>query len=251
MLPTFMKTASIEQDVVKLDLQRVPRHIAIIMDGNRRWAKKKGLPAMVGHWHGAEALSNLVESAAVLGVKVLTVFSFSTENWNRKTDEVDSLMHLFRMYLLGQKERMIREGVRLSTIGDIRRFPSDLKEIIDEVKQATADGNRIDLVLAMNYGARDNIRRATQAIVEDCLSGRVQKEDISEALIARYLDTAPWGDPELLIRTSGEKRLSNFLLWEISYAEVYITDVLWPDFNEQELVKAILEFQKRERRVGC
>lgn len=246
-----MKTLPIEQELVKLDFQRIPRHVAIIMDGNRRWAKKRGLPTMVGHWHGAEALSNLVESAASLGVKVMTVYSFSTENWNRAMDEVDSLMHLFRMYLLAQKERMIREGVRLSTIGDIRKFPPDLKEILDDVKQSTACGNRIDLVLAMNYGARDNIRRATQAIVEDCSVGRINKEDISEALISRYLDTAPWGDPELLIRTSGERRLSNFLLWEISYAEVYITDVLWPDFNEQELMKALAEFQKRERRVGC
>jgi undecaprenyl diphosphate synthase len=246
-----MKTLPLEQGDVKLDFQRIPRHVAIIMDGNRRWAKKRGLPSMVGHWHGAEALSNLVESAAELGVQVITAFSFSTENWNRALEEVDSLLHLFRMYLLGQKERMIREGVKLSTIGDLRRLPPDLKHVLDEVKQATAGGHRIDLVLAINYGARDNIRRAVQSIVEDCVRGRVQTEDISEALISRYLDTASWGDPDLLIRAGGEKRLSNFLLWEISYAEVYHTDVLWPDFTEHDFVKAIAEYQKRERRGGC
>ncbi len=238
-------------DPPKLDMERIPKHIAIIMDGNRRWAKNQGLPAMVGHWHGAEALSQIVESAASLGVKVLTVYAFSTENWNRTQEEVDSIMKLFRMYLIGQKDRMVREGVRLGTIGDTRRFPQSVKETLNDVKKATAGGDKIDLVLAVNYGARDDIRRALVSIVEDCQMGRLQKEDITEALIGRYLDTAPWGDPELLIRTSGESRLSNFLLWQISYAEVYITDVLWPDFNELELMKAVAAFQKRMRRVGC
>ena len=247
----YMKTLPAEQEESKLDPQRIPRHIAIIMDGNRRWAKNKGLPSKVGHWNGAEALSKIVENAASLGVKVLTVYAFSTENWKRSDEEVDSLMHLFQMYLIGNKDRMIREGVRLATIGDLRRMPIEVKKTLDDVKRATAGGDNIDLVLAVNYGARDDIRRATMGIVEDCLIGRVNKEDISEALIARYLDTAPWGDPELLIRTSGERRLSNFLLWEISYAEVYVTDVLWPDFNEQELIKAVAEYQKRERRTGC
>jgi undecaprenyl diphosphate synthase len=246
-----MKT---EPDIVvppELDMDRIPKHIAIIMDGNRRWAKNQGLPAMVGHWHGAEALSKIVEVAASLGVQTLTVYAFSTENWKRSQEEVDSIMKLFRMYLIGQKDRMVREGVRLGTIGDTRRFPAQVKETLDDVKKATANGDKIDLVLAVNYGARDDIRRGLISIVEDCERGRLQKEDITEALIARYLDTAPWGDPELLIRTSGESRLSNFLLWEISYAEVYITDVLWPDFNEQQLMKAIAAYQKRERRVGC
>jgi len=246
-----MKTLPAEQDELKIDHQRIPQHVAIIMDGNRRWAKRKGVPSMVGHWNGAEVLSKIVENAASLGIKVLTVFAFSTENWNRPDDEVESLMRLFRMYLIGHKDRMIREGVRLATIGDVRRLSPEVKATLDDVKKATAQGNRIDLVLAVNYGARDDIRRATMGIVEDCMSGRVNKEDISEALIARYLDTAPWGDPQLLIRTSGEKRVSNFLLWEISYAEVYITDVLWPDFNEQELIRAVAEYQKRERRTGC
>lgn len=240
-----------EQEEVRLDPHRIPRHVAIIMDGNRRWAKRKGVPSMVGHWNGAEALSKIVENAASLGIKVLTVFAFSTENWSRPDEEVDSLMSLFRMYLIGHKERMIREGVRLATIGDLRRLAPEVKATLDDVKKATVQGSRIDLVIAVNYGARDDIRRATMGIVEDCLNGRVNKEDITEALIARYLDTAPWGDPELLIRTSGEKRVSNFLLWQISYAEVYITDVLWPDFTEQQLIRAVAEYQKREKRTGC
>ncbi len=238
-------------DQQKIDIDRVPKHIAIIMDGNRRWAKNQGLLSMVGHWHGAEALTKIVESASAMGVKVLTVYAFSTENWNRTPEEVDSIMQLFRMYLIGQKDRMVREGVRLGTIGDARKLPPQVKETLDEVKKATSAGDKIDLVLALNYGARDDIKRALVTIVEDCELGRIQKEDITEALISRYLDTAPWGDPDLLIRTSGESRLSNFLLWQISYTEVYITDVLWPDFDERELTKAIATFQKRTRRVGC
>ena len=238
-------------DQPKIDIDRVPKHIAIIMDGNRRWAKNQGLLSMVGHWHGAEALTKIVEAASSMGVKVLTVYAFSTENWNRTPEEVDSIMQLFRMYLIGQKERMVREGVRLGTIGDVRKLPTQVKETLDDVKKATSGGDKIDLVLALNYGARDDIKRALVTIVEDCERGRIQKEDITEALISRYLDTAPWGDPDLLIRTSGENRLSNFLLWQISYTEVYITDVLWPDFDEQELTRAVAVFQKRVRRVGC
>src|SRR5574342_632531 len=158
-----METEPILTGLPELDMERIPEHVAIIMDGNRRWAKNQGLPSMVGHWHGAEALSRLVESAAALGVKVLTVYAFSTENWSRPQDEVDSIMKLFRMYLTGSKDRMIREGVRLGTIGDTRRFPQSVKETLIDVKQATAGGNKIDLVLAVNYGARDDIRRAVVA----------------------------------------------------------------------------------------
>jgi undecaprenyl diphosphate synthase len=242
---------AVEEETIKLDMERIPKHIAIIMDGNRRWAKNRGLPVMVGHWHGAEALSNIVEDAASLGVETLTVYAFSVENWKRSSDEVESLMRLFQMYLRGQKDRMVSEGVKLGTIGDLSRLPKDVKETLDDVKKATSGCDRINLVIAVNYGARDDIRRAVSAITDDCLNGKIQKEEISEALIAKYLDTAPWGDPELLIRTSGEKRISNFLLWEISYAEVYITDILWPDFGEQQLIRAIAEYQKRERRIGC
>jgi len=237
-------------DEPRLDPARIPEHVAIIMDGNRRWAKKNGVPTMVGHWKGAEVLTRIVEAASNLGVKVLTVYAFSTETWKRTHDEVNSLMHLFKMYLSGQKERMAREGVRLNAIGDLVKLPLDLRQVLEEAKAETAHGKKIELVLAMNYGARDDIRRAAVSVVEECLSGKLKKDEISEEVFAKYLDTAKWGDPQLLIRTSGEKRLSNFLLWQISYAEVYITDVLWPDFDENELVKAIIEFQRRERRIG-
>lgn len=233
-----------------LQAKKLPHHVAIIMDGNRRWAKKKGVPPMVGHWKGAETLTSIVDSAAHLGVKVLTVYTFSTENWSRKAEEVEALMHLFRTYLLAQKDRMVREGVRLEAIGDLDRLPAEVREAVEEVRAATIQGEKITLVLALNYGGRDDIRRAVVSILEECQAGKLRKEEITEAVISRHLDTASWGDPELLIRTSGESRVSNFLLWQICYTEVYITDVLWPDFSEKELLSALSAFQKRERRAG-
>lgn len=245
-----METLVAEQPI-KLDLQNIPTHIALIPDGNRRWAKNKGVSPMIGHWHGAEALIKIIESASSLGVQFLTVYAFSTENWSRSLEEVDSLMSLLQAYLVGQKNRMVKEGVRLGTIGDISRLPQRVQKALEEVKDATCEGKKIDLILAINYGARDDIRRATSAIVDDCLRGKIRKDDITEKLISNYLDTAPWPDPQLLIRTSGEMRLSNFLLWQVSYGELYSTNVLWPDFGEDELIKAIESYQKRERRIGC
>ena len=239
-----------EQKNLELDPARIPKHVAIIMDGNRRWAKNQGLSPMVGHWKGAEALCVAVESAASLGIKVLTVYAFSTENWGRHPEEVDSLMKLFEMYLRSQKDHMVASGVKLDVIGDVEKIPLSVRETIRDVKESTASGDRIELVLALNYGSRDDIKRAVVSIVEDVEKGLFKKEDITEKLIAGYLDTAKWEDPDLLIRTSGEKRLSNFLLWQISYAEVHYTEVLWPDFNEKTLINAIYEFQKRERRIG-
>jgi undecaprenyl diphosphate synthase len=233
-----------------LDRQCIPHHIAIIMDGNRRWARQNGLPAMFGHWKGAEMLPKIVRAASNLGVKVLTVYAFSTENWLRANDEIDALMHLFHVYLEGQREPMRKEGVRLQTIGDLERLPSKVLKSLEVTKQATAEGKKIDLVLALNYGGRDDIRRAVVAMVEDIERGKLSKDEISEQKIGAYLDTSPWPDPDVLIRTSGEKRQSNFLLWQLSYSEFYHTDVLWPDFNEQELVNAIAEFQRRKRRFG-
>ncbi len=228
----------------------VPHHIAIIMDGNRRWAKQKGLPAMIGHWKGADALTNVVSSAARLGVKVITVYAFSTENWGRSLEEVEALMDLFKTYLLKQREQMVSDGIRLDVIGDLSRLPETVRSVLKETKEQTAHCERIELVLALNYGGRDDIRRATLAIIKDCEEGKLQKEQLSEALFSTYLDTAKWKDPDLIIRTSGQIRLSNFLLWQISYSEVYITDVLWPDFNDTELFNAITEYQRRERRLG-
>lgn len=236
---------------IELDLKQVPHHIAIIMDGNRRWAQSCGLSPSLGHEKGVRALSNIVEKALSLGVKVLTVYTFSTENWNRDQEEIDSLMKLLERELLFQKNRMIKNGIRLETIGDLSKLPFKVRMLFNYVKKATADGKNLDLVVAINYGSRDNIRRAITSIVKDCLDQKITQEEITETLISSYLDTSPWENPDLLIRTSGEMRLSNFLLWEISYTEVYITDTLWPNFDEQDLIKAINVYQKRRRGVGC
>lgn len=234
----------------KLDPTRIPHHLAIMMDGNRRWAKKRLLPPVAGHWKGAETISSLVKVAAKIGIRVLTVYSFSTENWNRSDVEIEGLMTLLKIFLQNERPQMVQEGVRLETIGDLSRFPQDVRDVLDETKRLTAGGEKIDLVLALNYGARDEIRRATTSIIDDILCGKLNKEALSEKMIARYLDTAKWKDPDLLIRTSGETRLSNFLLWQLSYTEIYITPTLWPDFSEEHLMTAILDYQSRERRLG-
>ncbi len=239
-----------EEELAQVRTYPIPEHIAIIMDGNRRWAKKEGLPAMAGHWKGAETLQSIVSAAAEVGVKILTVYAFSTENWNRPRVEIKTLLHLFKTFLLRQKMGMVEEGVRMSVIGDLSRFPKDLQKIVSEVTEATKEGKKLELVIALNYGGRDEIKRAVQAIAADCASGKISAEEISETLIARYLDTANWKDPDLLIRTSGESRISNFLLWQISYSEVVVSDVLWPNFCEKDLLRAILEYQNRDLRLG-
>ncbi len=224
----------------------VPKHIAVIMDGNRRWATQKGMPPLMGHWEGAETLTDVLRAASDLGVKTLTVYAFSTENWKRPQTEVEDLMNIFELYLMRKKEHMIRDGVRLQAIGDITCLPERVQKALAQTKKATEHCNRINLVLALNYGGRDEIRRVVVKILEEKLS----PDQITEEAIADRLDTSPFGDPELLIRTSGEMRLSNFLLWQISYAEIYTTQVLWPDFSPKDLFKAILAFQKRGRRLG-
>jgi len=238
------------QKDAKLNPLRIPEHVAIVMDGNRRWAKRQGLPPMAGHWKGADVLTEIVRAASELNIQVLTVYAFSTENWKRTSMEIKTLMRLFKTYLARQRKSMVEEGVRLNVIGDLSRFPKDVLHVLEETIDATQDGKKLDLVLALNYGGRDELRRAVKKIVDDCLSHKLAKEEITEEVIASYLDTAQWKDPDLLIRTSGENRISNFLLWQISYTEVLITDVLWPDFSKQDLLRAVLEYQKREMRVG-
>lgn len=233
-----------------LDPENVPHHVAIVMDGNRRWARRNFLPAVAGHWKGAETLSNIVRSASNMGIQVLTVYALSTENWNRGLEEVSALMKIYSTYLKRERGNMVREGVRLDVIGDLTRFPQELQDLLYETKQATRHGENIDLVLALNYGARDELRRATLAIATDFAIGKLSKEDFSEQTISSYLDTSKWRDPDLLIRTSGEARLSNFMLWQISYAEIFITKTLWPDFTEKDLFESIMDFQKRHRRLG-
>jgi undecaprenyl diphosphate synthase len=235
-----------EKELSRIDLTNIPKHVAIIMDGNRRWAKQKGVPPAVGHWEGAEVLTEVLKGAAELGVKTLTVFAFSTENWGRSEEEVENLMDIFELYLLRKKEQMIRDGVRLEAIGDLTQLPSRVFSAFEETRKATQDCEKIRLVLALNYGGRDEIRRAVVKMFEQ----KIPADQITEQVIGSYLDTCRFGDPELLIRTSGEMRVSNFLLWQISYAEIFSTQVLWPDFSSKELFEAIVAYQKRNRRLG-
>jgi undecaprenyl diphosphate synthase len=238
------------EEVSSLDPMRIPKHIAIIMDGNRRWAKQRGLPPMMGHWEGAEVLTDLVRAASELGVKTLTVYSFSTENWSRPESEIEALMNIFQLYLIRKKELMVKDGIRVGMIGDIARLPESVQEAFEAAKKATEHCRKIDLVLALNYGSRDEIRRALSKILELHERKRFRPEDLTEDLIAQNLDTCRWGDPDLFIRTSGELRVSNFLLWQISYAEIYITKKLWPDFSPRDLLDAIVDYQERNRRLG-
>ena len=220
------------------------------MDGNRRWARVHDFPPFYGHWKGADVIFDLVCFAAELGVKTLTLYAFSTENWSRSQEEVDELMKLISCYLEKEKNFMIEQSVRLETIGDVTKLPLHVQSTLQKTKEETASGTKIRLVLALNYGGRDEIKRAFLKMAQDIKQGKIQEEQVSEELISAYLDTASWGDPDLFIRTSGEQRLSNFLLWQLSYAEVYITKVLWPDFGRKDFLEAIVEFQKRNRRLG-
>jgi undecaprenyl diphosphate synthase len=239
-----------EEQLKKIDINNVPSHMAFIMDGNRRWAENHGLPTSAGHWEGACVLTKIVRAASELGVKVLTVYAFSTENWSRSSKEIEELMHIFEVYLHEQRERLIREGIKLDAIGDLSKCPVHVQKAFNETKEATRDCKKIELILALNYGGRDEIRRAISKILEDFEKKKISKQDITEDLLSMYLDTAKWRDPELLVRTSGEQRLSNFMLWQLSYTEVVIMDALWPDFSEDHLLEVIEKYQKRQRRLG-
>lgn len=237
-------------ELASIDPENIPNHVVIIMDGNRRWAKREGLSPEMGHWQGAEQLDVIVRAAADLGIRTLTVYSFSTENWNRPKEEVEMLMQLLEGYLTNKRESLVKEGVRLNTIGDTDRLPEGVQTALQESIQATSQGSRINLVLALNYGGRDELRRAFVKMGKAHDQGELDWEDVTEKTIASYLDTAPWGDPELFIRPSGEFRVSNFLIWQISYSEMYVTDVLWPEFSPRDLLLAVTEYQQRNRRYG-
>ena len=236
--------------LARLDRARIPRHIAIIPDGNRRWAKKRLSSVQEGHREGADTLMEIMKAAQELEIKCVTFYSFSTENWHRPQEEVTALMLLFTTYLIEQCEEMVQSGIKLETIGDLSPLPSYLQQVIEQTKEATQHCDKISLILALNYGARDEMCRAFRAMLEDFERKKLNKEDIHEHTISRYLDTHLWGDPDLLIRTSGELRLSNFLLWQISYAEIHSAPVLWPDFTPQHLLEALVDFQGRKRRWG-
>ena len=233
-----------------MDDRKIPEHVAIIMDGNGRWAKKRGLPRKMGHVEGCKTVEQTVEDAARLGIKYLTVYAFSTENWKRSEDEVNALMQLFRYYMKRLLKIANENNVRVKMIGERSRFAPDIIDGIDALEKTTAKNTRMTFVIAVNYGSRDEIRRGMTRMLEDCRAGRISPEEVSEERISSYLDTAGMPDPDLLIRTSGEERLSNFLLWQLAYSEFYFTDVLWPDFCKEELVKAIEMYNSRERRYG-
>ena len=228
----------------------IPEHVALILDGNGRWAKKRGLPRTAGHKQGCVTVEQTVENAARLGIKYLTVYGFSTENWKRSTEEVGALMQLFRYYLKRLLKIAKANNVRVKMIGDRTRFDRDIIEGIDTLERETKDNLGMTFVIAVNYGGRDEITRAVKKMMEDCREGRLEADSVTEQVVSSYLDTAGIPDPDLLIRTSGEIRLSNYLLWQLAYSEIIVTECLWADFNEEELLKAIAQYNKRDRRFG-
>ena len=230
--------------------EQIPQHVAIILDGNGRWAKANGKLRSQGHKAGADNVETINDALTEMGAKYLTVYAFSTENWKRTEDEVSYLMSLMKRYLIRNKKDAIERRTRIRVIGDKERLAPDLQELIREVEADTAHLDRFNLTFAINYGGRDEIVRAVRHIAEEAASGRLDPESIDEALFASYLDTADLPDPDLLIRTSGEERISNFLPWQIAYSEMYFTPVYWPDFTIEELKKAILSYAGRERRFG-
>ncbi len=230
--------------------EQIPQHVAIILDGNGRWAKANGKLRSQGHKAGADNVETINDALTEMGAKYLTVYAFSTENWKRTEDEVSYLMSLMKRYLIRNKKDAIERRTRIRVIGDKERLAPDLQELIREVEADTAYLDRFNLTFAINYGGRDEIVRAVRHIAEEAASGRLAPESIDEALFASYLDTADLPDPDLLIRTSGEERISNFLPWQIAYSEMYFTPVYWPDFTIEELKKAILSYAGRERRFG-
>lgn len=233
-----------------LNPHRLPKHVAIIPDGNGRWAKQRSSPVCRGHREGADTLMDIVQAAQELKIEAITFYTFSTENWSRPWDEVIDLMNLFNDYLNEQCEEMVNTGIRLETIGDLTYLPSMLQQTIERIKEATHHCCNIRLILALNYGSRNEIARAFKKMLVDYEEGKLKPSDIDDGLISSYLDTSSWPDPELLIRTSGELRLSNFLLWQISYAEITVVPVLWPDFTPHHLFNALIDFQQRDRRLG-
>jgi undecaprenyl diphosphate synthase len=234
----------------QIDLSKTPKHIAIIMDGNGRWAKKQGQERLFGHNYGVEAVRETLKAAKELNVQYLTMYAFSTENWNRPKEEVDGLMDLLVRSIAGELDELMASNVRLQTIGNTEGLPEACRNELFEAIEKTADNNGISLVLALNYSARWEISNASRTIAKKVLEGDLDLDDINEKLIGSYLTTNTIPDPELLIRTSGECRVSNFLLWQIAYTEFHFTDVLWPDFKRDDLFKAVLDYQSRERRFG-
>lgn len=229
---------------------RVPQHVAIILDGNGRWAKAKGMPRNYGHAQGSKNVEHICEEAWRLGIKYLTVYAFSTENWNRPKEEVDALMKLLRNYMKTCLKTAAKNDMKIRVIGDKSRLDEDIRNRIEELEAATVNNGGLNFQIAINYGSRDEILRAVRRMVKDCKDGKIESKEIDETLFDSYLDTHDIPDPDLMIRTSGELRLSNYLLWQLAYTEFYFTDVPWPDFKKNELIKAIEQYNARDRRFG-
>ena len=228
----------------------IPTHVAIIMDGNGRWAKKRLLPRNMGHRQGEKVLEQICRDAAELGIRYLTVYAFSTENWKRSTEEVTGIMNLLRNYLTNCVERASKDGLRIRVIGDRSALDADIVEMLEHAEQETAKFDKLDFTIALNYGGRDELRRASVKLAKQVQQGVLSPDQITEELISQTLDTAELPDPDLLIRTSGELRLSNYLIWQLAYAEFYFTDTLWPDFDMESLKEAVRYYNGRERRFG-
>ena len=236
--------------LVDLDPKRLPRHVAIIMDGNGRWASGRGLPRIAGHRRGKEAVRAVVETARRLGIPYLSLYAFSSENWGRPREEVDGLMGLLRRFLHSELKKMMRNQIRLVAIGNLQRLPPSVQEVLRRDVEATRNNTGMTVVLAVSYGGREEIANAVRALAHEVRGGRLDPDEISEEMVSQHLSTCGIPDPDLLIRTSGEMRVSNFLLWQIAYSELLITPTLWPDFGEAEFVAALSHYQGRDRRFG-
>ena len=233
-----------------IDLNRLPRHVAIIMDGNGRWAQKRKQPRLFGHKAGAESVQNIVETCREIGIEYLTLYAFSSENWGRPAQEVSGLMTILKKYLEKELPRMQKNDIRLISIGDRQRLPEAVRESLQRVIDATSGNSKMTLNLALSYGSRDELVRAVKTISTLCVQGDMEPGQVSDRIISENLDTRQMPDPDLLIRTGGEARLSNFLLWQLSYAEIYFTDTMWPDFRKDVFLQALADYQSRERRFG-
>jgi undecaprenyl diphosphate synthase len=233
-----------------LDKARLPQHVAIIMDGNGRWAKLRGKSRIEGHRRGKTSVRAIVEMSRKVGIRYLSLYAFSTENWFRPHDEVDALMGLLEQYLAGERAKMMRYGIRLVTIGNRSRLPTSVKAALEETIALTRHNQRMTVILALSYSGRDEIVRMARRLAHEALERRLDPDNIDEGTVAAYLDSADVPDPDLLIRTSGEMRISNFYLWQIAYSELYVTPTLWPDFRQTEYLEALLAYQRRRRRFG-
>lgn len=231
-------------------MYEIPTHVAIILDGNGRWAKKRLLPRNMGHMEGAKRVEQICEDAWNLGIKYLTVYAFSTENWKRPEKEVGALMKLLRKYLIDCIERTTKNNMRVRVIGEKSRLDEDIRKSIEELEEISSKNTGLNFTIALNYGSRDEMIRAMRTMSEDYKEGKFALDEITEEKFSSYLDTKDLPDPDLMIRTSGEQRLSNWLLWQLAYTEFYFTDVLWPDFDEKQLIEAIIYYNTRERRFG-